>query len=238
MWMATLMAASSAVAQAQTFDLNDLRYTFLGCSRASQGTSVDCNFTVVSPGEDRTRYFNNSNSMRIISPTGRERTTNRAFVNESQSAFYNFRAGITYNVRLSFTDFPENTIRYFDFFGRRIENVPVRGSAPTPAPAPVTPAGARTTTALPGQAEWRQRVRLDNTNYMAVVHGCFRATANATTASCLVSLLAENPSGTVGASGNTVLYGATLVQFNGQAITNNTVNLQVGDSLIRAIPVR
>lgn len=234
--MVALMAAGSAMAQAVTFQSESAIYTLQSCVRVA--ANVECTFRVVSPDRDRDRWFLPSEA-RLISPTGREATMARVFFNGEETTRYTMRAGIEYTVRLVFNNFPENMIRYFDF-GQRRENIPVRttAAAPAPAPAPVAPAGARTTTALPGQAEWRQRVRLDNTNYMAVVHGCFRATANATTASCLVGLLAENPSGTIGASGNTVLYGATLVQFNGQAITNNTVNLQVGDSLIRAIPVR
>lgn len=241
-----MLAALGGTGAAQTWEHGGVRHTLAGCERIA--FNVECRLTVVSPGTDRSVNFLPSSPYVLISPTGREARIAQAFLNETRVDFTTLRADIVYPLRLVFSNYSENTVRYFDIGRERREHIPIRTTVAVPPSATAVPASPPasapasalpTTTALPGQAEWRQRVRVNNVNHVAVVHGCFRTgAANSVTASCLVSLLPENPLGVVGGGGASVMYNSHLIQFNGQRITNNTVNLQVGDSLIRAIPVR
>jgi hypothetical protein len=220
---ATLFGVVSAQNK-QVFNYQDTKFTLQSCVRANT-KDVQCSFSVVNNSQDDSFLFAKDTYL-LISPKGNEVNINTIEFNSKPLSFYTsvtVRKGITYIMKFTFSDYGDSVIKYFDYGQQRFENVPVLASA----------SAVPTTSALPGTPEMRQRIKIGDTNYVAVLHGCF---AVGTGASCLVSALPENVKGSV--SKPLTVYPATLLQYDDQVVIGGVVNLQVGDSLFKSVPVR
>lgn len=228
MKLAFLIAATfsgTVLAQSkQVFNYNYTSFTLQSCIRLST-KDVQCSFTVLNKNTDDIFSFG-SDTYRLISPKGNEVVIKAVEFNSNPIGFYagiTVRKDIEYNMKFTFADYPEAFIKYFDYGRQRLENVPI-ASGPTTLP---------TTTALPGKPDMRLRVKIGDTNYIVVLHGCYAVDAGA---SCLVSALPDNVKGVMGKP--LTAYSGTLLQYDNQTISNGTVDLEVGDGLFRGVPVK
>ena len=85
----------------------------------------------------------------------------------------------------------------------------------------------------PGLPAMRQRTRVDDTFYTALLHGCYPAGDKA---SCLVTLLADKPVGQ--RADNTTAYSGLLMQIDGVLVTGGKANLTVGTATFKDVVVR
>lgn len=217
----SVLLASTAVAAPVVFKAPDVTYTLQGCSHTDAST-VRCDFTVISAQHDTSVNFD-AHDYRLISPTGVEAVAATGQFNGTPADFFTLRQGITYPLNLTFKAFPGSSIKYFDIYNTdRQQDIPIASGAALP-----------TTTALPGRPQQRLRVKIGTANMIAVMHGC---AATSSGASCLVTLLDDGATGTVGK--DRTVYSGFLMQVDGQTVkTDGTVDVMVGDGLFQSVPV-
>lgn len=219
-----LLAASTVATAQNTFaSSRGSNFSLSHCTRADS-SKVNCYFTVENPKQDDTLRLE-SDSAVIISPSGKEAGISALSINGNAWELFSWttvRKGIKYNLVMSFDNFSENTIKYMDFLGKRLTDIPVSTSS-----------SSKTTNVLPGNSDIRQRLKIGDTNYIGIIHTCFAVSEKAT---CLVSLMEDGTQGQI--LNNMTFYPSTLMQVTGLAVKDNKVDVPVGDAIFKGIAIK